>query len=340
VLENAGKKNTTLLDRDRIQLYLLINPDARDRIVLPPNLFQETFYPLGFPVVVVSNSPSVLNAAHLEWDAWTPEFDEPPIVLTYNVSPELATLPETSEFHAHAHQFAFVADAKNLAICDTNTRTGVAWITAGAAEDAAYFRYHFLEGMALELIVSLHLTPFHAGCVARNGRGVLLCGDSGAGKSSLSYACARRGWTYVSDDASYLLRRCAEEKIVLGHSHRVRLRPDAPRFFPELAQVTPARRGNGRMSLDVRTHALPTARRTMVDRIAILRRCDRNALTRVDERAAREICEPIFYWWDARISADQQRAFDALLASSEVYTLEYSDLDRAIDLLERDSREQ
>jgi|SRR5579872_4007472 len=303
--------------------------------LLPRDLTQETFYPLGFPVVIASNSEAALKAAHLEWDAWTPEFDQPPIVLTFNVSSEQTTLPETSEFHAHQHHFSFAVDAKNLGVCDTRTHTGVAWVTASAVEDPAYFRYHFLEGMALEMIVSLHLTPFHAGCVARNGSAALLCGDSGAGKSSLSYACARRSWTYLSDDASYLMRHCAGERIVLGHPHRVRLRPDAPRFFPELASVQPSRRGNGKMSLDVRTDAVPNARRAVLDRIVLLRRTDRNRLDRVDPKAARDLCEPIFYWWDARISAEQQASFDTLLETAEVCSLEYNDLDAAIDLLER-----
>jgi len=298
---------------------------------------QETFYPLGFPVVVATDSPAVLEAAHIEWDAWGPAagFDEPPIVLTFKVSAERRPLPEISEFHAHAHQFALVADARNLAVCDTRTHTGVAWLTAAAVEDAAYFRYHFLEAMALEMIVSLHMTPFHAACVAKNGSGVLLCGDSGAGKSSLSYACARRGWTYLSDDASYLMRSRAAERIVFGHPHRVRLRPDAPGLFPELASYQPSLRGNGKMSLEISPAGVQTARSTRVDRIIILRRGTRNHLTRVDESEARALCELIFYWWDSEISAAQQSAFDTLLASTSVLALEYSDLDTAIDLLDK-----
>src|SRR5260370_9733348 len=99
--------------------------------------------------------------------------------------------------------------------------------------------------MGLELIVSVYVTPFHAACVARQDRGVLLCGDSGAGKSSLAYGCGRRGWAYLSDDASYLMRRCAAERLVLGHPHRVRLRPDSPRVSPELAARSPGDRGHG-----------------------------------------------------------------------------------------------
>ena len=304
-----------------------------------PSLLRETFYPLGFPVTVSSNSPAVLHAAHIEWDAWGPagKFDEPPIVLTFHVSEDRPELPETSAFHAHEHQFAFVADARNLAVCDTRTHSGVGWITAAAAEDHAYFRYHFLEAMALEMIVSLHMTPFHAACVAKNGSGVLLCGDSGAGKSSLSYACGRRGWTYLSDDASYLLRQRAGERTVFGHPHRVRLRPDAPRLFPELTDHAPSRRGNGKMSLEISLTGMNlwSARQTRIDRIVLLKRADRNHIQRVDKSAARAICEPIFYWWDHEISSSQLHAFDTLLDAVTVHSLEYSGLDAAIDLLER-----
>ncbi len=300
---------------------------------------QEMFYPLGFPMVVSSNSDAPVRAARLEWGEWTQSFDEPPLVLHFEVSPGDAPASRSTEFHAHGHLFTFVADARNLGICDTQTRSGTAWLTEAVVADVPHFVYHFLESMALELIVSLHLTPFHAACVAREGRGVLLCGDSGAGKSSLSYACARRAWNFLSDDASYLLRRRAKERLVLGHPHRVRLRPDAPRFFPELASFTPALRGNGKIGLDLRTLALPgiaTARSTPVDRIVILHRTESGPtrLTPVENAAARAICEPIFYWWDSQISAEQQAGFDTLLEASQVFSLEYSNLDAAIDLLE------
>jgi hypothetical protein len=305
----------------------------------PSPRFEETFFPLGFPLVVSSNAQCVLDAARAEWNTWSPVFDEPPILLNFDVSPTIAALPEASEFHALGHQFAFAAGAKNLAIGDTSSRSGVAWLTANAVEDAPYFRYHFLEAMALEMIVSLYLTPFHAGLVEREGRGVLLCGDGGMGKSSIALGCARRGWTYLSDDACYLLRERAPERIVLGHPHRVRLKPDAPRLFPELASRQPARRGNGKLYLELRTdtiEGIATAPRTAVDRIVVLQRRAQGSarLERVHDSVARQICEPIFYWWDERISSEQQAAFNTLLASSQVFTLEYAELDSAIDLLE------
>ena len=317
--------------------------DARDRIFVttPPDVispFEDTFYPLGFPVIVTSNSEAVLEAAHAEWDTWAKTFDESPIRLHFEISDASGSQPPAIRFHARGNVFAFIADADNLAIGDTQTRSGTAWLSPGAIRDASYFSYHFLESMALVLIVSLHLAPIHAGCVAREGRGVLLCGDGGAGKSSLSYACARRGWTFLSDDASYLLRSRASESLVLGHPQRVRLRPDAPQIFPELANYETVIRGSGKPGLDLRTNSLgiATATSALVDRVVILYRKTRGKprLTPVDESTARPFYHPFLYWWNAEIAAAQLGAFDRLFAASRVFTLEYSDLDAAVDLLE------
>ncbi|THD76819.1 hypothetical protein E7681_02990 [Thalassobius vesicularis] len=41
---------------------------------------------------------------------------------------------------------------------------------------------------------------FHAGCVARNGRALILCGDSGNGKSTLTFGLVNAGCAYLGDD--------------------------------------------------------------------------------------------------------------------------------------------
>ncbi len=69
-------------------------------------------------------------------------------------------------------------------------------------------------------------------CVTGRTR-VMLCGDSGAGKTTLSYACARAGWTYICDDASYLLNS-GTDRTVMGTCNQVRFRPPAVELFPEL----------------------------------------------------------------------------------------------------------
>ena len=87
--------------------------------------------------------------------------------------------------------------------------------------------------MVYSLLDTQHLLKCHAACVAKNGHGVLFVGGSGAGKSSLAYACARRGWTYISDDGASLVRR-RPGRQVLGNPQNFHFRPDARSCFPEL----------------------------------------------------------------------------------------------------------
>ena len=48
------------------------------------------------------------------------------------------------------------------------------------------------------------LPTYPFGCVSRFGRGVLIGGGSGAGKSRLALALVQRGWQLVSDDYSLI----------------------------------------------------------------------------------------------------------------------------------------
>jgi hypothetical protein len=299
--------------------------------------FQSIFWPLGFPAKVSSNSEAVLDAAREEWGAWRQAFDDPAIELHFEVADgESALYP--SKFQTQAHRFTITADAHNRASGDTRARTAEARISSTTAANAPHLVYHFLDAMAYALITSLALTPIHAGCVARDGRGVLLGGDSGAGKSSLAYACARSGWTFVSDDASPLLRRDAAVRTVLGGPHSLRFRPEARELFPELARFTPAIRGNRKLSLPIHSRDLPIATATSahVDAVVLLRRTAGSSarLESIDKAQVLEHCAKWFYSWDPPVYAEQLAAFEVFLAGVRVFSLVYSDLDSAVKSLD------
>jgi hypothetical protein len=76
------------------------------------------------------------------------------------------------------------------------------------------------------------LQPLHAGAVGRGGVGVLIVGNSGAGKSTTTLACLEAGLDYAGDD--YLLVDVASATAYTLYS-TVKLEPDNLFRFPTLA---------------------------------------------------------------------------------------------------------
>jgi hypothetical protein len=110
--------------------------------------------------------------------------------------------------------------------------------------------------------------------VVRNSSGILLTGPSGAGKSSLSYACARTGWTFVTDDATWLLPD-TECRLAIGRPRQARFRLDAQLLFPELKRYAVRARPNGKIGIEVPLAELPhihTADRAPISAIVFLER--------------------------------------------------------------------
>lgn len=217
----------------------------------------QTFYPLGYAVEVKTNDPDVLTAATESFGHRDRRRDNTPLRVHVGVSGDSsAVCPPEPTRREYNHLYSLVADVHNQALLDLKTCTSFAWLNQSALQNRMYFRYNFLEKMVYLLLGASLVTDIHAACISKYGKGILLCGDSGAGKSTLAYACARAGWTYTSDDTSYLINDSPMPRVI-GHSHRVRFRPAAKALFPELAdrKVTP--RMEGKPSIEVTIDKLP-----------------------------------------------------------------------------------
>ncbi len=298
---------------------------------------RSTYYPLGFPVKVTTNSHDILAAAQESWGHFRKVFSEPPLQLRIGVveggPQECPPIPVSrGQFNLLSH----IADPANFMVCDTRQGCAFGWLTPAAVENRAYLRYCFLEGTAQALLCRLHLTPIHSACVQLHGRGVLLCGDSGAGKSSLAFACAREGWAFLSDDGSFLIRK-GTGRVVIGNPHQMRFRESAIKLFPELKgqRITP--RITGKMAIELATDGMPeisTISECSIDYIVFLNR--------------REPEPPGFYsfprnkalpWFEQRISYGEKPIRDAqktslhALLSAEILELRYTDLDFAVNQL-------
>ena len=75
----------------------------------------------------------------------------------------------------------------------------------------------------------------HAGLVARNGRGILVAGESGSGKTTTVLSCLLDGFEFVSDD--YVGLEAKGDHTYLGHGlhSSTHIHPDDLWRFPRLA---------------------------------------------------------------------------------------------------------
>jgi len=294
-------------------------------------------HPLGFSLEIATNSPEVLVAADESWGNFKKRFATPPLQLRLGVLDAKRNKNfQVPEISGQWNLIARIADEHNFVVTNTDEGLSYGWLTRDLISDRAYFRYHFLESSFWLMAVPMYLTPIHGACVNLGGKGVLLCGDSGAGKSSLAYACARSGWSFLSDDSSNLVRR-SNGRTVIGNPYQIRFRPSAVDLFPELLNQRVSPRITGKLSIELVTQTIPKIRtisESPVNLIVFLnRRRGPAELVSFSRRKA-------FAWFEQEICygsqevRSEQRASLKRLLGAEVCELRYRDLDQAVARLE------
>ncbi len=133
-------------------------------------------------------------------------------------------------------QLYIAAGNENVVVADLARRHAFGFLSPAMAADHTVLRTSFLEcavfAMATHGTGATH-TYVHASAVGDGERGLLFSGPSQSGKSTLAYACARRGFRVVTDDVVYL-RTESGSLTAWGRPWRLRFLHDSVRFFPEL----------------------------------------------------------------------------------------------------------
>ena len=311
--------------------------DLSEYLQLRRNLkYEAVSFPMGYPVRLLSNSRRVLEAAEQSWNSFDPLFHGEPleILLEVRSAPRSEeALPPTPGHTLQGSTLVQVADLDNFYITDLRRGRTMGRVTPTAVTCSRYLRYFFLEGPALSMISSMHAVAVHGACVRAAGKGVLLCGDSGEGKSTLAYAGARAGWTYVSDDSTYLpVDR--EDRLAVGNCSQIRFRPSGSALFPELAgrPITP--RAAGKPSIEVRTSEWPeisTANATLVHHVVFLNRRFADTQELISLRPS-----SVMPWFKQHLISPpelrpaQEAALERLLGAG-VFELRYHNLEWAIE---------
>jgi len=297
------------------------------------------YFPVGYPVRVLSNSAEVLAAGAQSWNSFNPIFHREPLEVLLDVKPNSEKNHKLPPAPAHMVKGALlveVADVENFFIADLKKGRALGRVTEATVRSQEYFRYFFLEAATLCMIASLRAAAIHAACVDVDGKGILLCGDSGDGKSTLAFAGSKLGWTYVADDATYLPMD-RTDRLVVGNCNKVRFRPSGVDLFPELAGHTLTPRATGKPSIEVPMSewpAISTSATASVDYLVFVNR------KHVDKQELVPLRPSTVWPWfvqyllpsthESRIA--QEAAISRLLDVG-IFELRYHDLGWAIDRL-------
>jgi hypothetical protein len=288
-------------------------------------------------LTIRTNASSVLAAAQDSFGDCEREFDTPPLDMRVLVSDTGETgVPCQPVYRGWGEVIAVVADRNNFATCHVEGNSIQICVDRRVVDDRMWFRASLLEGTVLCTLCARYLVAVHAACVSKRGHGVLLHAVSGTGKSCLSYECARRGWTYVSDDATYLVRE-HRSRTVLGRPQVIKLLESAISLFPELSGMPTFIDPRGEPAIFVRpaqSSAFRTATTVSADALIFLRReRGRAGMLIVDpaeawERVVSEL--PVL----TASSYEQQKASVRRLTNGKVVEMRYWTLDEGVALLE------
>ncbi|CAA0100314.1 Uncharacterised protein [BD1-7 clade bacterium] len=124
------------------------------------------------------------------------------------------------------------------------TNCAEAHISRLMLDDTDYFISQVLHFIGFLFLCWNQRIPVHAAAVNREGNTLLLIGQSGVGKSSLTYACWKQGWNILSEDTTFL--HLADGMQIWGNPLAIHLLPESQELFPELANTPVVDLPNGK----------------------------------------------------------------------------------------------
>ena len=209
------------------------------------------FFVAGSIWNVRSNSHEILQAMQEMFDQVGGE-QQADLHLRFHVDFTVNNAPRWSKPHFRAldHLYFATYGPCDSMLVDQLSRRVIGSFSPAVAHDLRYWKQTVLPVLLGIVSASIGVTPVHCACVVKSGSGLLLGGESGAGKSTLALSLSRNGFSYLSDDCTYLSRTGTGMRA-WGLPTPVKLLPDAVNYFPELVSFDPVLSLNGEWALNV-----------------------------------------------------------------------------------------
>jgi hypothetical protein len=232
--------------------------EVLDRVNRTVRLSQENlplgahFFVAGSVWEVKSNSQEIIQAMREMFDQVDSGPGQPDLYVRFHVDFGVEDAPLWTEPHFRAldHLYYATYGPCDSMLVDQRGRRVIGSFSPAVATDLSYWKQTILPILLGIASASIGVTPVHCACVVKGGSGLLLAGESGAGKSTSALSLSLSGFSYLSDDCTYLSRSSAGMQA-WGLPTPVKLLPDAVSHFPELVSRKPVRSLNGELAFTV-----------------------------------------------------------------------------------------
>ena len=222
----------------------------------PTDLLEARFRPMGYELRVLTNSGTILQAARTAYGGFgagtegvadfTLRIFEHPI--------DDGTLGEPLFRSDAASGLVYQTTGRDSTlVMDPGRGEALAYVSPTTLGNEAFFRWHFLDFALFSLLEARGFVGVHGAAVARQGRALLLRADCGQGKSTLTFAAARRRFQALAEDVVWI---APDHRRWWGTPWTFHLLPDAPRLFPELHGYQAAVQLNGERKIAISLEAL------------------------------------------------------------------------------------
>ena len=215
---------------------------------------------LGVPVQFTSNQRSLLNLATQAFGGLqnTEPYTHLQIELLANqdLHGHAFTEPPAYVQYANAHLFSAIFSPADAVLCALDAHNALITVSPAMRRFPYNVRYEMIENAAYHLVgCYLDVVPLHGAALAHSNSGLLIFGESGAGKSTFATACLCAGWQLIGEDSAFVLPHVPLH--MRGVPNFLHLLDDALRFFPNRhwrGKPIVRRSARTKLELDVRTH--------------------------------------------------------------------------------------
>jgi hypothetical protein len=148
--------------------------------------------------------------------------------------------PQPLQMLSSAEWVGGATGSSSFVVVSATERSALVSVSEDMLQFPYHIRYELVEFAVFTLATRVQgLVPLHAACVGRGGRGFVLMGASGSGKSTVSLQCLLHGFDFVSEDSTFVV---PASMLATGVANFVHVRSDSLHWIKSSREVSAIRR--------------------------------------------------------------------------------------------------